>query len=143
MKSYILFVYGQFDDTEDLQFFLNDILGQIDLITDVRFIIQNFENIIVIFSSNSPPHEIDDALGFMGNLNQINYYIMFKLENIVSFILPDKLKDIIFKPNIKDDYDVIKIEKKLDLDEILEKISKNGLDSISDDERKFLNDFGF
>jgi hypothetical protein len=59
--------------------------------------------------------------------------------------LPEQLKDFIFKPvieplSIKIEY--IKSETpNLDLDDVLEKINKNGLDSLTVEEKKFLDNF--
>jgi len=133
-----LFVFAEFDDTEDVLFFFNDVLSDIDTISDIRYVIQNEKNIIVIFSSESSIQEIEESFKDLATLEQITYYMMFKLENIVTFILPETIKDIIFKP-VKNE----SIEKKFDLDEILEKISKYGINSITEDEKKFLDDFGF
>jgi len=142
LKSYILFVFADFDDAEDVLFFFNDILSDIEIISDLRYIIQNHKNIIVIFSSESSMQEIDDNFKFLATIEQITYYIMFKLENVVSFVLPETIKNIIFKP-VKNNPIEKNEEKKFDLDEILEKISKHGLNSISKEEKKFLDEFGF
>ena len=58
--------------------------------------------------------------------------------------LPDSLNEFIFKPkdasNFK--FTVKAIDKKFDLDELLEKIKNQGIDSLSEDEKNFLDRFG-
>ena len=58
--------------------------------------------------------------------------------------LPDSLSEFIFKPkdstNFK--FTVKTIEEKFDLDELLEKIKNQGIDSLTEDEKNFLDRFG-
>lgn len=144
MKAYILFLYGEFDDVSDIEFFINNILGEINSITDIRFIVQNFKSIIVIFNGDSNTKELDSDFSLLVELEQVSYYLLFKLENIVSFVIPESLNNIIFKPQKSTIHDELEIENtKFDLDEILEKISKHGIESISEEEKKFLDGFGF
>jgi hypothetical protein len=53
MKTYILFVFGMFDDHEDVEYFCADVLGDNPIINSVRYVIENSQNIIVIFDSDS------------------------------------------------------------------------------------------
>ena len=48
MKTYILFIFGMFEDHEDVQFFCTEILGTSEVIDSVRYVIENSQNIIVI-----------------------------------------------------------------------------------------------
>ncbi len=144
MKSYILFLYGEFEDVSDIEFFINEIISEIASLTEIRFVVQNFKSIIVIFNSDNSPKELDDDFSLLVELEQVSYYMLFNLNNIVSFVIPDSLNNIIFKPQKTKINDELNDEnKKFDLDEILEKISKNGINSISEEEKKFLDDFGF
>ena len=144
MKSYILFLYGEFEDVSDIEFFINEIISEIASLTEIRFVVQNFKSIIVIFNSDNSPKELDDDFSLLVELEQVSYYMLFNLNNIVSFVIPDSLNNIIFKPQKTKINDELNEEnKKFDLDEILEKISKNGINSISEEEKKFLDDFGF
>jgi hypothetical protein len=144
LKSYILFLYGEFEDVSDIEFFINEIISEIASLTEIRFVVQNFKSIIVIFNSDNSPKELDDDFSLLVELEQVSYYMLFNLNNIVSFVIPDSLNNIIFKPQKTKINDELNEEnKKFDLDEILEKISKNGINSISEEEKKFLDDFGF
>ena len=144
MKSYILFLYGEFEDVSDIEFFINEIISEIASLTEIRFVVQNFKSIIVIFNSDNSPKELDDDFSLLVDLEQVSYYMLFNLNNIVSFVIPESLNNIIFKPQKTKINDELNEEnRKFDLDEILEKISKNGINSISQEEKKFLDDFGF
>ena len=53
MKTYILFIFGMFDDHEDIEYFCTEVLAESKVIESVRFVIENSQNIIVIFESIS------------------------------------------------------------------------------------------
>jgi hypothetical protein len=83
-------------------------------------------------------------------MEDIKFYFLFDRESIHSANIPIELKDFIFKPNpehssIKLEYNKEKNEEKsvdfMDLDSILEKIDQYGLESLSEDEKKFLDEF--
>ena len=141
MNSYILFIYGDFEDIDDIQYFCNDVFGVIVNITDIKYIIQNFKNIIVIFTSKIDEKELIIEISEVLKIEQVSYYLMFELGSMVTYNIPDTLSEIMFKP--------IKLQKKnnilksFDLDEILEKISKIGIDGISEDEKDFLDNYKF
>ena len=139
METYILFLYGKFDDIEDIEFFSLDIMGDIESISDIRYVIQNLQNIIVIFTSKENKKTLNDEIEKVLKIEQVSHYFMFKINNVELFSLPETLNDIIFKPQKFFNYE---LNKNFDLDEILDKISKNGLDSISEEEKKFLDSFG-
>lgn len=89
------------------------------------------------------PHKLStELLTFMVN-DTIKYYFLFPIETLVTAHLPEKLKDFIFKPqemNIRVEY--IKPNKiNYDLDEVLEKIERAGLDSLTEEEKNFLDNF--
>ena len=52
MKTYILFIFGMFDDQEDIEYFCTQIIGDNPLFKSVRFIVEKEENIIVLFDSD-------------------------------------------------------------------------------------------
>ena len=46
-KTFLLFVFGMFEDHEDIEYFCTDVLGDLPFITAVRYVIENSQNIIV------------------------------------------------------------------------------------------------
>lgn len=140
MKSYILFIYGEFDDIEDVQYFCGDVFGAMENVSDIKYIIQNFKNIIVIFTSKIGEKDLIKEIADVLKIDQVSYYLMFSLNSMVTYNIPETLSDIIFKP-VK--LDSIDINQNFDLDDILDKISKNGMEGLSEDEKNFLDNYKF
>ncbi len=146
MVSYMLFIYGLFEDHEEIEFFCMEILTEIPSIKALRYVIENdsSNNIIVIFDSESEHSVIAQDLVSVMVLDTIKFYFLFPMDKIVTAHLPEKLKDFIFKPvteNMSVKIEYLKQPVRFDLDEVLEKIEKLGLDSLSEDEKNFLDGF--
>ena len=144
MKTYILFIFGMFDDHEDIEYFCTEVLAESKVIESVRFVIENSQNIIVIFDSEFDHKNISNELfGLLINDN-IKFYFIFDRENLVTAHLPVEVKDFIFKPAnnnhiVRVEYE--KISSILDLDQLLEKIEESGIASLTPEEKKFLDNF--
>lgn len=145
MTSYILFLYGNFNDFEDIEFFCLQVLGQSEKVNEVKYIIQNLQNIIVIFDTDVDKSTLIIELTDLLNNDNVHYYFVIEQKNVFMVSLPDNMSDLIFKPQKKQDVKTKKIEKSekqnFDLNAILEKIHKYGVDSISNEEKKFLDSF--
>lgn len=163
MNTYLLFLYGLFDDHEDIEFFCLEILGNSPVVKEVRFVIEDNKNIIVIFESESTRKELSEELYSILTNDIVKFYFLFERESLYSANLPVQMKDFIFKP--KKDHSSLRIEyekqakdgktvnnstkesehikfTESDLDIILEKIEQFGLESLTEDEKKFLDNFG-
>jgi len=144
MKTYILFIFGMFDDHEDIEYFCTEVLAESKVIESVRFVIENSQNIIVIFDSEFDHKNISNELfGLLINDN-IKFYFIFDRENLVTAHLPAEVKDFIFKPANTNHIVRIEYEKTspiLDLDQVLEKIEESGIASLTPEEKKFLDNF--
>jgi hypothetical protein len=141
MNHYILFVYGQFEDHEDVEFFCTEIFSQSEVIESVKYIIENPQNIILIFESSIDETKLSIEIYNLLDNENINYYFLFQKSGLVSAHLPNSINEHIFK--FKVDKSPNENEKtKMDLDLILEKIKEGGLNSLSKDEKKFLDNFG-
>ncbi len=145
MTSYILFLYGNFNDFEDIEFFCLQVLGQSEKISEIKYIIQNLQNIIVIFDTDVDKSTLIIELTDLLNNENVHYYFVIEQKNVFMVSLPDNMSDLIFKPQKKQDVKHKKITKSpkqtFDLNAILEKIHKYGVDSISNEEKKFLDSF--
>jgi hypothetical protein len=78
-------------------------------------------------------------------MDPVKFYFIFERSSLVTAHLPEQVKDFIFKPlpeasSIKIDY-IKNTPEELDLDRVLEKIEETGLDSLTDEEKKFLDNF--
>ena len=133
-----------FEDHEDIEFFCTQVLAESKVIGSVRFVIENSQNIIVVFDSEFDHKNISNELfGLLINHN-IKFYFIFDRENLVTAHLPAEVKDFIFKP--VSDNNIVRVEYEkhspiLDLDQVLEKIEENGIASLTPEEKKFLDNF--
>ena len=148
MKTYILFVFGMFDDHEDVEYFCSDVLGDNPIINSVRYVIENSQNIIVIFDSDSDYKTISTELFTILSVDQVKFYFIFDRDSLVTAHLPKEVKEFIFKPMDKEggimtiNYGRNRIESpSMDLDDLLEKIEQMGIDSLTPEEKNFLDNF--
>ena len=150
MNTFILFLYGTFDNHEEVEYFCFEIFGISPAVNSVRFVIENEKNIIVIFDSELNKRDLSKELFSILTTDVIKFYFLFERESIYSAYLPVQMKDFIFKPkekhsSLKIEYDNMEtnnlIISEFDLDHILEKIELTGIDSLSEEEKKFLDNF--
>jgi len=138
LSTHIIFIYGDFDDLESIEFFCNEIVSQSTTISDINYIIQNVKNIIIFFTSEIEKDELNKEISNLLNIYQVEYYFMFKLEDMKTYKFPDKFEEKIFKSKNQKN-----VKKNYNIDDILDKISKYGLNGISDDEKNFLDNLQF
>jgi hypothetical protein len=151
MKTYILFLFSNFQDHEDVEFFCLDVLGASPVISKVRFVIEDSsKSIIVIFESESARKELSEELHNIISMEDVKFYFLFERESLYSANLPVQVKDFIFKPSsehtsLRLEYNKEKnteeSDSQMDLDIILDKIEQHGIESLTPDEKKFLDDF--
>jgi hypothetical protein len=135
-----------FDDLEDIEFFCSEVLGKSEPLKEVKFIVEKSQNIVVIFESNFGYEQIIKELYYLLCMDNIKFYFLFERENIITAHLPKEIKDFIFKPVdkeklIKIEYHKINHNPVIDLDEVLDKIKKEGITSLTSEEKKFLDNF--
>lgn len=145
MKTFILFIFGTFDDHEDIVFFCTEILSGTPGVNSLKYVIESSQNIIVIFDSDLDNKELSHELHDLLVLDMIKFYFMFERNSLVSAHLPEQIKDFIFKPLPESSAIEITYIKNnvntLDLDEVLEKIEKMGIGGLTDEEKNFLDNF--
>jgi hypothetical protein len=140
MNQYILFVYGQFEDHEDVEYFCNEIFSQSETIESVKYIIENLQNIILIFESSTDQTKLSIEIFNLLDNENINYYFLFQKSGMVSAHIPSSINEHIFKFKV-DELPNTNEEAKMDLDLILDKIKKEGIGSLTKDEKNFLDNF--
>jgi len=154
MKTFILFLYSTFRNHDEVENFCFKVLGKSKSVTNLRFVIENEKNIIVIFDSELGRFDMSKELVELLSIDIIKFYFLFQKESIYTAHLPIEMKDFIFKP--KEEYTYLRLEYNndekplseknntydFDLDSILEKIEELGIESLSEDEKKFLDNFG-
>jgi hypothetical protein len=147
MKTFILFLYTNFQDHEDVEFFCLNIIKESPLISELKYVIEDTSNsIIVIFESDSDRKDLSEELHDIMKIEDVKFYFLFERSSLYTANLPSEMKDFIFKPfgdnvSLKIETIVDGETNTLDLDRILEKIEKYGVDSLSSTEKKFLDDF--
>ncbi len=147
MKTYILIVYGLFDDYQDIEYFCMDILSQSELIKSIRFVVENNKNVIAIFNSDLDHGKLSEEIYTLCFNDNIKFYFLFERDSIVSVNLPNPVNDFIFKMDstentmLKMEYKKKKIEDNFDLDDVLDKLNQNGIDSLTPEEKNFLDNF--
>lgn len=145
-KTFILFVFGMFEDQGDIEFFCTDVLGESPAVTKIRFVIEKSQNIIVIFESNLGYTDLSKELYTLLYNDNIKFYFLFDRHSLVTAHLPKEVKDFIFKPI--EENNIIKLEYEkgepdivMDLDELLDKIDQMGIESLTPEEKNFLDNF--
>lgn len=144
-KTYILFLFGMFDDHEDIEYFCMEVLGECKSISSLKYVIENSKNIIVIFDSEKEKNDLLNELEPLILNENILFYFLFERDGLVSTFIPETLRDLIFKPS--SDIRKIHIEYKhfekpeMTLDEVLDKIDQHGIESLTPEEKKFLENF--
>lgn len=145
MKTFVLFIFGSFEDHEDITFFCTEILSESTAVKSLKYVIESTHNIIVIFDSELDNKELSKELFELLLLDQVKFYFLFERSSLVCAHLPEQVRDFIFKP--LPESSAIKIEhinndpEGLNLDNLLDKIEEMGIDSLTDEEKKFLDNF--
>lgn len=147
MKTFILFIFGMFEDHEDVEFFCTEILGETKSIKSLRYVIENSQNIIVIFDSDNDYFTLSKDLFESLSIENVKFYFLVERDTLVTAHLPAQVKDFIFKPQTENSAMILEYSKKkedtplMDLDEVLDKIEKWGIDSLTVEEKNFLDNF--
>lgn len=148
MNTYILFLYGSFEDREDIEFFCSDVFPSESIIS-IKYIIENNQNIIVIFDSELDKATLAKELYQILTPDHVKFYFLFEREMLVTAHIPQSIKDFIFKPLESEDINIMKVEFRRErmetpsysLDDILDKIDQMGVDSLTPEEKNFLDNF--
>jgi len=142
--TYILFLFGSFEDHDDVEYFCNEIFSKSSFLS-IKYVIENEKNIIIIFESLKDKNELIVELFEILPHDNIRFYFLYKIESTIAAYVPDKMKDFMFKMgNIEaiDEYDDEVVEEEnFTLDEILDKIKVHGINSLTNNEKKFLKSF--
>jgi hypothetical protein len=147
MKSFVLFIYGVFEDHEDIEFFCIQILGQSEAIHEVRYVIESENNMIVIFDSDYDDALLSEEIYTLCANDNVKFYFLIEREGIVTSHLPEQVNNFMFKPKNIPPHTILKVEYRkkpqdeINLDEVLDKLSELGIDSLTSEERNFLDNF--
>ena len=138
-----------FEDTEDIEFYCNEILLENPAVKSLRFIVENSKNLIVLIESDKTQKELSKSLHKDLLDQNVKFYFIFRRDEIVSAHIPEQVKKFIYgevkeeEKYIMVQYSKISKVDSLDLDAVLEKIKNKGIDSLTKDEKKFLDNFDY
>ena len=148
MNSFIIFIFAEFDDHEDVEFFCTEVFGTNPNLSSIKYVIEtNTNNIIVIFDSEYDHKTLSTELHEILKNENIKFYFMFEKTSLITAHLPEQLKDMIFRPNKTEDATMMMLDfntiknKPMDLDELLDKIDILGIESLTPEEKNFLDNF--
>jgi hypothetical protein len=144
MKTYILFIFGMFEDQEDVDYFCTQVIGDIPILKSLRFIVEKQQNIIAIFESDIEEEKLTKELYLLLVNDNVKFYFMFDRDTMITNFLPGEVRNFIFNPHIENviiKIDYPKYNNTLDLDQVLDKIKENGVDSLTPEEKNFLDNF--
>jgi len=136
-----------FEDHEDIEFFCTEVLGESKSIKSLRYVIENSQNIIVIFDSDNDYFTLSKDLFETLAIENVKFYFLIERDTLVTAHLPAQVKDFIFKPQTENSAMILEYSKKeedkplMDLDEVLDKIEKWGIESLTIEEKNFLDNF--
>jgi hypothetical protein len=146
MNTYILFIFGSFNGHEEVEYFCTEVFPS-NSFTSIKFIIENTNNIFIIFDSEKERDDLAKDLFELMTPDHVKFYFLFKRDDIVTAHVPQTMRDFMFKMS---DENMMKVEftvvtKKEDpsvvLDTILDKIDSDGMESLTPDEKNFLDNF--
>jgi hypothetical protein len=143
MTTYAIFLYGMFDDMEDIEYFVLDVLGSTPVVKKIKYLVENGRNLIIMVETDTETDKFVEKIHKVLVAPEVKFYFVFDIKDVASAHLPEKVKEFIFQ-KIEDQYLRIEYQKQpisMDIDEILEKINKTGIESLSTEEKNFLDNF--
>lgn len=144
MEAYLLVMYTEYDTEETALNFCTEIFPHEKLI-NTKFIVESPKNVIIRFETEKNNKEIAKELYETLNIKEINVYFLLRLRDLVAVYLPIQLKTFLYDENDFEDGNILTPRKKLieadvfNVDEILAKIKKEGINSLTKDEKNFLD----
>jgi signal recognition particle receptor subunit beta len=141
LRTFVLFVFGDFDDIVDIEFFCLNHIGGSEYVKEIKYVIQNLKNIIIIFDSDVEDEKLRRELFLLLKNENVMFYFIFDKDDVFLAHIPQNINEIIYKPAKVNDKIEASTMDTLDLDTLLEKIQTYGLDSLTIEEKKFLDSF--
>lgn len=141
----MIFLFATFKEGEDLRYFCYEHFPQI-VEGKVQYIL--FTNgCIILLDSDKSKEELTESIEEILDIDDIHFYLMFEKDSLYFYDLPADLEAIVNNGEYTDlnkeqifsaAYDT---EETFDIDSILDKIKYSGIDSLTEDEKNFLENF--
>ncbi len=146
MNTYILFIYGIFEDQQDLEFFCLEVIGQSESLKSLKYVVESNKNIIIVFDTDLDHGKLSEEIYNLCINESVKYYFLINRHSIISVNVPDPVNDFIFKSDAPEN-SMLKIEYKkkpqefYNLDDVLDKLNQLGLEALTPEEKNFLDYF--
>ena len=141
----MIFLFATFKEGEDLRFFCYEHFPQI-VTGKVQYIL--FTNgCIILLDSDKTKEELTESIEEILDIDDIHFYLVFEKDSLFFYDLPPDLEAIINNGNYADVHkeqmfsSFFSTEETFDIDTILDKIKNSGIESLTDDEKNFLENF--
>lgn len=159
MNTYLLFINGMFESTKDIDEFSIEFVNIFNPVTSPKFVIENQYNMIIIFDTDSEEEEVASNIKKKLTSNYVRFYFLFNREDIMVANMPQEISSLLFKDLPKDsaleislinkeeldtpekEEEEIEVNGGIYVDTILDKIEKLGIESLTEKEKKFLDNF--
>jgi len=152
MTSYILFFSGVFSDMDEIEDSIGQAFEDVDL-KSVKFVFESNRNGFIVFETDKSVKDINKIIFDVLSFESITSYFIFKRDIILSTYISTVVKDFLYEP-IVDDQNVLKYnkteikkiefkenEQSYELDRLLEKVDSLGVDSLTEEEKKYLDNY--
>ena len=137
MRTFILFVFGDFEDHDETVFFISEIVNTALSVSSLKFVMEDGKNLIIILDSESTDLELTKDLDEKLNIEQVKFYFLFEKNGLNFSKLPKEIKNHFNKTKVKSK----KTKIDYDLDNLLDKIVDKGIESLTSGEKKYLDNF--
>jgi hypothetical protein len=133
-----------FDTPEDSENYCRNVINELTYINNIRIIVESSQNIITIFDSEMDEKTLSTELFNVLNGDNVKMYFLFLRDNLITTHIPYDITKFLFNKVEKNimliDYNKNGVTE-FNLDDILEKIEVSGIDSLTPNEKKFLDNF--
>lgn len=144
MNSYFLYISSIFKDRSEIESFCGLFIEEVKSINSMKVIIDNVSTIILVFDSETENEKVSEEINKFLITLDIKMSFLFDVKSLINIKIPDEVKNIIFTKTPDDSIlfmEITTFVKEHNLDDILEKIDRLGIKSLTKSEKKFLDNF--
>ena len=146
MEVYLLIMYTEYETEEIAMNFCTEIFPH-EKLKNTKFIVESPKNIIIRFETEKDSKELSKELYETLNIKEINVYFLIRLRDLVAVYLPIQLKAFLYDEVESEGGNILTPKRKViereyfSVDNLLAKIKKEGINSLTKSEKKFLDNF--
>lgn len=143
METYILFLNGNFDDRKELEDFTSKSFVALTNVHSIKYLIEKNKSLVIIFDSDLDEGELLKDLDKVLSDESIKLFFLFNIKTMIGLKMPPEISKMMYNTIPRDSVFFIEIidREDYDIDELLEKIDNLGIESLTKNEKKFLDNF--